>query len=362
MAIMAGLADKRLRQQIEYLTEENRVLREHIHTACGKNRIRLTDSQRRRLTVKAKPLGAKILGELTDLFSPETILGWFQKLISKKYDGSPNRKGGRPKIAGEIIDLVIRLAKDNKSWGHRRIRDYVVYLGYQVSNSSVQRILDDHGLAPNGRPPNRKTTWNEFIRSHMEVLAATDFFTVEMLTPRGLVRCMVLFVIDLSTRKVEIAGIHVNPDGEWMKQIARNLTDWDTGFLKGKRYFVHDRDPLFTKTFREILASSGIESVATQPQSPNMNCYSEVWVRTVKQELIHKMIFTNEAQLRYALEQFLVYYHHYRPHQGLGGAMIDPLPQDSDGEIERVDILGGLLRGYRRVKRINRSDSVRRAA
>ena len=349
MAIMAGLADKRLRQQIEYLTEENRVLREHIHTACGKKRIRLTDSQRRRLAVKAKAIGAKVLGEITDIFSPETILGWYRKLVAKKYDGAPNRKGGRTKISKEIVDLVVRIAKDNKSWGHRRIRNYVVYLGYMVSNSSVQRILEDYGIDPNGRPHKPKPTWNEFIRSHMDVIAATDFFSVEVLTPRGLVRYMVLFVIDLATRKVEIAGIRDNPDGEWMKQIARNLTAWDSGFLKGKRYLVHDRDTLFTKAFKEILADGGVECVSTQPNAPTMNCYSEVWVRTVKHEMIKKMIFTSEAQLRYALEQFMVYYHHYRPHQGLDGAMIDPLPQDPNGRIERVDLLGGLLRGYRRV-------------
>ena len=348
MAIMAGLADKRLRQPIEYLTEENRVLREHIHTACGKKRICLTDSQRRRLAVKAKVIGAKVLGEITDLFSPDTILGWYRKLVAKKYDGSPNRKGGRTKISKEIVDLVVRFAKDNKSWGHRRIRNYIVYLGYRVSNSSVQRILEDHGFDPNGRHRKPKPTWNEFIRSHMDVMAATDFFTVEMPSARGLVRYMVLFVIDLATRKVEIAGICKNPDGEWMKQIARNLTAWD-GFLAGKRYLVHDRDPLFTKAFKEILADGGVECVSTQPNAPTMNCYSEVWVRTVKQEMVSKMIFTNEFQLRYALDRFLVYYHHYRPHMGLDGAMIDPLPQYPNGQIERVDILGGLLRGYRRV-------------
>ena len=261
----------------------------------------------------------------------------------------PTAEGGRTKISKEIVDLVVRIAKDNKSWGHRRIRNYVVYLGYMVSNSSVQRILEDHGIDPNGRPNKPKPTWNEFIRSHMDVMAATDFFSVEVLTPRGLVRYMVLFVIDLASRKVEIAGIHKNPDGNWMKQMARNLTAWDTGFLKGKRYLVHDRDTLFTKAFKEILADGGVKCVSTQPNAPTMNCYSEVWVRTVKHEMIKKMIFTNEAQLRYALEQFMVYYHHYRPHQGLDGAMIDPLPQEPNGRIERVDLLGGLLRGYRRV-------------
>ena len=113
----------------------------------------------------------------------------------------------------------------------------------------------------------------------MDVIAATDFFTVELLTPRGLVRCMALFVIDLASRKVEIVGVKIDPDGQWMKQMARNLTDWDSGFLKGKRYFVHDRDPLYTKAFREILADEGVETVATQPHAPNMNAYSEVWVR-----------------------------------------------------------------------------------
>ncbi len=117
IGIMAGLSDKRLLLQIEFLKEQNRVLKEHIHEKCGTKRICLTDSQRRRLAVKAKPLGAKLLGEVCDIFSPDTILGWYRKLVAKKYDGSANRKGGRPKIAKDIIDLVVRLAKDNKSWG-----------------------------------------------------------------------------------------------------------------------------------------------------------------------------------------------------------------------------------------------------
>ena len=333
-----------------YLQEENRVLREHIRNKFGCKRICLNDSQRRRLAARGAELNRYLLSKVTNLFSPATILAWHRKLIAQKYDGGPNQKGGRPKISQEIIDLVIRLATENRSWSHRRIRNYVVYLGHTVSNSTVQRIMEDFGLEPGGKDRKGKTTWNEFIRSHMNVLAACDFFSVELLTKRGLVRVMVLFVIDLATRKVKILGIKSNPDGQWMKQMARNLTNWDNGILEGKRYLIHDRDSLFTQDFKEILKDSGVTTVVTQPKSPNMNPFSEVWVRIAKNELIDKMIFTSEDQLRYALSEFIKFYHHYRPHLGLGGKMIDPLPQDPDGEIQKVEFLGGLLRGYRRVK------------
>lgn len=128
---------------MEYLREENRVLREQLHDKYGCRQIRLTDSQRRRLATKGVAVGRRLLDDVTDLFSPDTVLKWYRQLIAKKYDGSPNRKGGRPKVSQEIIDTVLRLAKENPHWGFGRIRNYMVYLGYSVGRSTVKRILED---------------------------------------------------------------------------------------------------------------------------------------------------------------------------------------------------------------------------
>ena len=161
---------------------------------------------------------------------------------------------------------------------------------------------------------------------------------------------MVLFVIDISTRKVNIAGIKVDPDSKWTDQIARNLVDCEDGFLKGKTYLIRDRDPRFLGKFDKILKSSGVKVVKTPKQSPNLNAYAERFVQTIKHECLNHLILTNEKQLQYVVEEFVKYYHHERPHEGLGGRCIDPPPQDHDGEIIQFERLGGLLKAYRRVK------------
>jgi putative transposase len=291
------------------------------------------------------------LKHITDLFQPTTILGWYRNLVAQKYNGAPyRRKSGRPRVSPEIIERVLWLAKRNQSWGYDKIRNTMVYLGFKVSRSTVKRILDDNGITPEPEKQ-RSVQWNEFLKSHLDVMAATDFLTVELLTKRGLVICMVLFFINISTRKVEIAGIKCGPDGQWMKQIARNVTDSEDGFLKDVRYLIHDRDTLYTKDFDDILKSSGIEIIKTPPCSPNLNPHSEKWVQSLKFECLDKMIFTNQAQLEYAVSEFVTHYHRERPHMALGGKIIDPYPQDPDGDIVEFERLGGLLRSYRRVKK-----------
>jgi len=270
-ALIAGLSDKNIQtallhmqKSIDYLIEENRVLREQLKSKTGCKRIVLTDGQRRRLAAKGFAVGREGLKNITDLFQPATILGWYRKLVAKKYNGAPyRRKSGRPRVSSEIIERVLWMAKRNYCWGYDKIRNTIVHLGYGVSRSTVKRILDDHGITPEPEKQ-RSVQWQEFLKSHLNVMAATDFLTVELLTKRGLVRCMVLFFINISTRKVEIAGIKCDPDGQWMKQIARNVTDCEDGFLKGTRYLVHDRDTLYTKEFDEILKASGIEIIKTR--------------------------------------------------------------------------------------------------
>ncbi|MFI4910897.1 MAG: helix-turn-helix domain-containing protein [Sedimentisphaeraceae bacterium JB056] len=231
-----------MQKSVDYLIEENRVLREQLKVKTGCKRIILTNVQRRRLAVKGFAVGKHGLKQITDLFQPATIIGWYRKLVAQKYNGAPyRRKSDRPRVSPEIIERVIWLAKRNYSLGYDKIRNKMVYLGFEVSRSTVKRILDDNG---NFSEPEKQRSlrWSEFLKSHIDVMAATDFLTVELLTKRGLVRCMVLFFINIATRKVEIAGIKCDPDGQWMQQIARNVTDSQDGFLKDVRYLIHDRD------------------------------------------------------------------------------------------------------------------------
>ncbi len=253
---IAGWMNQRQLLAIDYLREENRVLREQL----GGRRLRFSDDQRRRLAAKAKDLGRKLLAEVATIVTPETLLAWHRKLIAQKYDGSGKRGPGRPRSAGEIEALVVRLAVENRDWGYRRIQGALSNLGHDIARSTIAAILQRHGIEP-APERNRKTTWKEFLTRHWELIVAADFFTVEVWTPRGLRRYLVLFFIELSTRKVEIAGIAATANGLWMSQMGRNLTDAVDGILKGKRYLIHDRDPLFTNEFLKMFAETGVKSV-----------------------------------------------------------------------------------------------------
>ena len=251
---LAGWMNQRQLHIIDYLREENRVLREQL----GDRRLRLNDDQRRRLAVKARRLGRKILAEVATIVTPETLLAWHRKLIAQKYDGSARRAPGRPRTENELESLVTRMAEENRAWGYRRIQGALANLGHQLARSTIADILQRHGIEP-APERSRKTTWKEFLTRHWELIVAADFFTVEVWTRRGLQRFMVLFFIELATRKVEIAGVSTVANGLWMTQVGRNVTDAVDGILAGKRYLIHDRDPLFTADFLAIIAETGSE-------------------------------------------------------------------------------------------------------
>lgn len=228
---------------IEFLRAENASLRHRL----GKGRIRLTDGERRRLAILGHAMGRKALQEVATLATPDTILRWYRELVAKKYDGSRKKQGpGRPKKADEIVRLLVDMATQNTGWGYTRLRDAMRNVGDDIGRSTVQRILEEQGIEP-APARKRKYTWAMFIRAHLGAIAGMDFFTAEVVSAVGLLRYHVLFVIDIKTRLVEIVGLVRDPDGVWMKQMARNLLDASDGFLRGKRYLIVDRDPLYTK-------------------------------------------------------------------------------------------------------------------
>jgi putative transposase len=342
---VAGWMNQQQQQAIDYLREENRVLREQL----GGRRLRLNDDQRRRLAAKAKGLGRRVLAEIAKIVTPETLLAWHRKLIAQKYDGSGKRGPGRPRTAGEIETLVVRMALENRDWGYRRILGALSNLGHNLARGTIANILKQHGIEP-APERNRKTTWKEFLSRHWELIVAADFFTIEVWTRHGLQRFIVLFFIELSTRKVEIAGMARAANGLWMSQIARNLTDVDAGILTGKRYLIHDRDPLFTAEFLHMIADAGVKSVKLPPRSPNLNAHAERFVRTIKESCLERMILFGENSLRKAVEEFIAHYHVERNHQGLGNRLIVPPSAESNrtGAIQRRQRLGGMLNYYYR--------------
>jgi putative transposase len=216
LVAVGGWMNQHQLQIIDYLREENRVLREQLNG----RRVRFNDDQRRRLAVRAKGLGRKLLTEVATIVTPETLLAWHRKLIANKYDGTRQRGPGRPRKAVEIETLVVRLAEENRGWGYGRIQGALSNLGHQVARSTIADILERHGIEP-GPERSRKTTWKEFLSQHWELIVAADFFTVEVWTRKGLQKFMVLFFLELSTRKVEIAGIAAVANGLWMSQIVQ---------------------------------------------------------------------------------------------------------------------------------------------
>jgi transposase InsO family protein len=342
--LFAGWVNRQQQAIIDYLLEENRVLR----AAQGSRRLRLTDDQRRRLAVKGKVLGRRRLAAVAGLVTPDTILRWYRRLVATKYDGSNVRRPGRPSTKLDIAALVVRMATESPTWGYTRIRGGLKRVGHNVGRNTIKAILKNHGIEP---APERgaKTSWKTFLAAHWDGLAAADFFTVEVLTLHGLVRYVVFFVMQLKARLVQIAGITAAPDGAWMAQLARNLTDPSDGFLRGTQYIILDRDPLYTTAFRGLLRDSGVTPVVLPARSPNLNAFAERFVESAKSECLERMILLGESHLRAAVRAFMVHYHEERPHQGLDNELIAPRPSMiRTGPIRCRERLGGLLKFYDR--------------
>ncbi len=347
IAMVAGWLQRHQQQVITYLQEENRVLKAQL----GGRRLRLTDTERRRLAARAHPLGRKRLKEIAAIATPDTLLRWYKRLIAQKFDGSQQRRPlGRPRVAEEIAQLVMRMAEENPTWGYRRIQGALANLGHAIDAITVRNILRRHHLEP--APQRRKAgmSWPQFLKLHWEVLAATDFFTVEVATWQGLVTYYVLVVMELATRRVQVAGITPHPTAAFMQQCARQLTDPFDGFLLGKRYLIHDRDTQFTPAFDGLLKASGVEPLVLPPRSPNLNAHCERFVRSIKEEALEHMVLLGKPALSYVIHQYLAHYHTERNHHGLDNRRI--APEEAVGcrtdHVVRRARLGGLLSYYHR--------------
>jgi putative transposase len=342
LLVFAGLVHRDQARTIAFLLEQCRVLTEQLG-----DRARLNDDQRRRLAAKGEPLGRRMLAKVATIVTPDTILRWHRRLIAAKHTHPPKQaRVGRPGLMQGIREQIVRMAKENAGWGYARIQGEIRKLGHEVALSTIAKALKDAGVPPS---PSRPTSWRTFLKAHAPAIAATDFFTAEVWTARGLVTHYVLFVIHHASRLVEIAGVTTNPDGDFMAQVARNLTGVDCN-LRDRRYLILDRDQKFTAQFRRILQDAGIEVVQTAFRAPNMNAIAERFVQSVKRECLERLILFGPAHLQQALHEFVAHYRLERPHQGLGNQVLtastSELPRD--GEVVVDERLGGLLRSYRR--------------
>ena len=246
--------------------------------------------------------------------------------------------------------------------GYKHFSGELAKLGHKACPTTVANVLRAHGLEPLPRQRTSKLTWSEFLKAHWDSLVATDFFSVEVWHGFKLIRYSVLFVIDLPTRKVNIIGVAPDPDGQWMKQMARNVTDAFDGPLRKGKFLIHDRDPRFTKRFRGILQAGGVTCKKLPPRSPNLNAYAERFVRSIKSECLDNFIFVSEKQLRYVIDEYVEHYNRERPHQGIGNVPITSPSEErlespvlsihprtiKIGKVQCRERLGGMLKHYYR--------------
>ena len=299
---------------------------------------------------------------------PSTVLDWYRQLVKRKHDHSDKRQGpGRPPISAALEQRIVLFALDNPRWGPKRIVGMLNHLGIRVCTQTVVNVLRRHGVRP-GPGKGSGMTWNEFIAVHKDLIVATDFFTTEVMTLRGLVTYYVLFFIDLNTRVVKIAGITPHPNEMWMTQIARNLTMDDESLFADKKYLIHDGDTKYCEQFKRVLRDAGIKCKKTLPYCPDMNAYAERWIRSIRSECLNHVILLGERSLRKAVNQYVEHYNIERPHQGKDNRVlsqatqldstdanhgqyiaITPNQDLSNLVVERQERLGGLLATYKRL-------------
>jgi len=282
----------------------------------------------------------------TFLVTPATLLRWHRTLIARNWT-FPRRRPGRPPVHATIQALILRLAKENPGWGHRRIQGELVGLGYRVAASTVWSILTRAGVGP--APRRAGPTWTEFLNSQAKGILACDFLHVDTI---GLSRIYVLFLMEIGTRRVHILGVTIHPTGEWVAQHARNLM-LELGERAAQfRFLIRDRDTKYTSMFDEVFTSEGIGVLRSPPQAPRANAYAERWVRTVRRECLDRMLVYNARHLVAVLGEFVVHYNENRPHQSRGqrppnATDTGPAVVDlASARVHRRKILNGLINEY----------------
>jgi putative transposase len=277
------------------------------------------------------------------LVTPRTLLRWHRALVRRKWRQPPARRG-RPPISAEIRDIVMRLARENPRWGHRRISGELGKLGLRVSPTTVRRLLARVGLGP--APRRSGPTWREFLRAQAASIVACDFFTVESVLLR---RYYVLFFIAHATRRVWFAGCTANPTGAWVTQQARNL-GLDVAD-QGLRLLIRDRDSKYSDSFDEVFRTDGIRIVKTPTRAPQANAIAERFVRTVRAECLNWLLILNRRHVERVLREYVEHYNKHRPHRALRlqpPQPREPPPTPAIGEVRRHDRLGGLIHEYYR--------------
>jgi len=340
LSVLTGWLDRREREAIAYLIEENRLLRRQL----GGSRLRLRDDDRRRLAARAYQVGQATPREIATIATPDTLLRWHRQLIARKWTYAS--KSRRHAVIFEIRQLVVRMATENPTWGYTRIQGALTNVGHRVGRSTIRRILKAAGLPP---VPQRPTSWQTFLKAHWGVIAGADFFTTEVWTWRGLVTYYTVFVIDLASRRVQILGSTPHPEALFMQQIVWTLTMGHDGAMHTPSILICDRDRKWSDDVRRRLHAAGVQVVRIPERAPNANAYAERFVRSIQEECLDRLIPIGEWHFRCAVAAYVKHYHGERNHQGLDNRLISGPPVVSmTSRVRCRPRVGGLLKFYER--------------
>jgi transposase InsO family protein len=323
------------------LRHENAVLRRQI------GRVRYQPDDRLWFAALSRLIPRYRWGEVFTV-TPATLLAWHRRLVARKWHYASRRRPGRPSTAAAIRKLVIRIATDNPTWGHRRVQGELIKLGHPIAASTVWQILHDAGIDP--APRRSGPTWRQFLTAQARGILAVDFVHVDTVLLR---RLYALIVIEHSTRRVHLAGVTANPDGAWTTQAARNFL-MDLGHrATSVKFLIRDRAGQFTSSFDAVFAAEGIRILASPPQAPRANAICERIIGTLRRELLDRMLIVNEHHLRRVLTEYLLHYNDARPHRSLcqlTPAQADTRPPEpvnlAEHRIRRKQVLGGLAHEY----------------
>ena len=323
------------------LRHENAVLRRQI------GRVRYQPGDRLWLAALSQLIPRRRWAEVFAV-TPATLLTWHRKLVARKWDYTSRRRPGRPSTAPAIRKLVIRLATENPTWGHRRVQGELVRLGHRIAASTVWQILHDAGIDP--APRRTGPTWKQFLTAQARGIIAADFVHVDTVLLR---RLYALIIIEQGTRRVHLAGITAHPDGAWTTQAARNFL-MDLGQRTASvKFLIRDRAGQFTGSFDAVFAAESIRILASPPQAPQANAICERIAGTLRRELFDCLLIVNEHHLLQVLTEYLQHYNAARPHRALGQytpAQADTSPPKlvnlAEHRIRRKQILGGLTHEY----------------
>jgi putative transposase len=303
--LMLGRRSEREKEiEILLLRHQLRVLRRQVA------RPELTQADRALLVAFSRVLPRRAWR--TSLFvTPATLLRWHRELVARRWT-YPRRRPGRPQTPAKVRTLVVQLARENPSWGYRRVQGELVGLGIKLAASTVWTILKEAGIEP--APKRHEQSWSEFLREQATSIFECDFLTVDTLF---LKRFYVLFFVELATRRIHLAGITTNPDGRWVTQQARNLLMQLDDEGVRPRVLVRDRDSKFTSDFDEVFRSEGIRVIKAPVRAPKARAHAERWVGSVRRECLDQLLILGRRHLQHVLATYVAHYNQHRPHRAL---------------------------------------------